>query len=151
MYAGLDTLPPGTPLLINAQTGDGGTCFTINLTVHCGFGWDVGDGWRLLRDLPTSDANVQQAIGALWLVLLTLPLGWLAGFRLGAVLLLVLGWYGWVRVVVDTGLQSISWYDAGALALGIAIGAAVFQSQRRSGQQSTDDAEAAPPNGREVT
>lgn len=138
VYAGLDTLPPGSQLLINAQTGDRGTCFTIDRTVHCGFAWDIGDGWRLLRDLPTANPDVQQAIGALWLMLLALPLGWLAGFRLGFVLLLALAWYGYIRVVVDTALQALSPYDVGALALGIAVGAAVYETQRRAKSPTSD-------------
>lgn len=131
MYAGLDTLPAGTPLLVTAQTARGGTCFAIDRIGTCGFGFDVGDGWRLLREIPTTNARTAAAIGALWLVLLTLPLGYFAGFRVGFGLFLVLAWYAWIRGPLDTALLSISISDTLALALGIAIGAGAARMEAR--------------------
>ncbi|HSJ14773.1 MAG TPA: VanZ family protein [Longimicrobiales bacterium] len=122
---------PGDTVLIAAATTPDGQCFVVQRASFCGYGHDAGDGWRLLYSGESVAPAAADALGALWLALLLLPIGFWAHWRAALALGLALGWYAWIRVPVDTVLLAIGWTGALGMLGGTVAGLLLARAARR--------------------
>jgi hypothetical protein len=128
-----------------AQTwrGERGVCFALNDARRCGFGFTIGDGWKLIFYPEHFPGWLNKLLNMLWIAGWTLGVGYWgtrgkkANLGYAAVLLVVIGM---VAVPLVTGLKTTLIVEWCGLVIGL-IGPSVAREvaqlrRRRSGYQS---------------
>ena len=77
----------GDTVTIRVWQGERDLCVGIDARIRCDLSSGVEGGWRLIHRLFRAPAFLEGMLGALWLVLLSLPAGVTAGGRRGALTL----------------------------------------------------------------
>jgi hypothetical protein len=96
-----------------------GLCMQIDAQIRCGLSAGVEGGWRLLHRLFRAPAFLEGILGALWLVLLSLPLGLTAralrgALALGAGLAILGAFVSWYSPWLSVGSPALVAPVAGA-------------------------------------
>lgn len=118
----VDSTHVGRRLLLGTATTRRGQCFAVDRTRTCGVGHTAGIGWSLLLAKLERLPLPGSALNALWLAALVLPIGFFGPPRVAGAALLVIAWYAYIRVPLDTVLLPATSADLGGIAAGVASG-----------------------------
>jgi hypothetical protein len=77
----LDRIAPQDTFVVQTWRGEYGVCFAVNSTRRCGFGYTIGDGWKLIFYPEHFPAWLYLALNISWMAGWTVGVGWWAGKR----------------------------------------------------------------------
>lgn len=75
----LARVAPEDTFVVQTWRGEYGVCFAVNSTRRCGFGYTIGDGWKLIFYPEHFPAWLYLALNMLWLAGWTVGIGWWTG------------------------------------------------------------------------
>ena len=130
----LARVTPEDTFVVQTSRGEDGVCLSINSARRCGFGYTIGDGWKLIFYPEHFPAWLYSLLNICWMAGWTVGVGWWAARTTAAIpaaaTAVVL--LGLVIIPVITGLKATpitEWFGAiGGLGLGYVLALRVLGS-----------------------
>jgi hypothetical protein len=74
----LARIAPEDTFVVQTWRGEDGVCFSVNSARRCGFGYTIGDGWKLIFYPEHFPAWLFQLLNICWMAGWTVGVGWWA-------------------------------------------------------------------------